>query len=493
MSSILDSLIRGSAQGATANFGDEGSAKVYGLLNQLSAPKDPEGIGREYAAGSAEQDYLQGQRRDDSAAAKAHPVAYGAGNILGALPSTLALPVGGGGSAAARVAASGLTGGALGAVSGAGSSNGQNMAREAAKGAGLGGALGVGGASVIEAIPMLRSLFSSLPKTATASAAGRVTESGAINGLPEHQVQLNYNMDRPAVPPPKEPGSWSMPEIPKAGKTVRESMIPAMEAEAEAADKFTGAANKRMIDKSMRNPPKNIDRDVEYMKNMADQKEAGVARRAAEDAPAPELKATVKPPKKGGRAPAKAESPTQLELPLPERAAAPQKAPAPAPTAKPAASQKMPAIQQEFAGMDRAAETPSPVDLPDEAAAQLKDWQLHGYRDPQPALEEAARAHGVPVPTLHRGIQLQGQKQLRDMLNSGKFTQPNMASWTTDPSVASTFAGTYKPLQVRVAGERGLPIGGHESEVLVPGSEYGIDQVSQDPAGVIKLLLRSLR
>lgn len=322
MADILESLLRGGAQGATADFGDEGSAKVYGALNNLlGGPKDPEGIGREYAAGSPEQDYLQGERRDNSAAAKAHPLAYGAGSVLGALPATMAVPAGGGGSAAARVAASGLTGGALGALTGAGSANGQDMARSAAKGAGLGGALGVGGASAVEAIPMLRQVFANLPKTAEASATGTVAESGAVNGLPQHKVQINYSVDKPAMLPPKgssnpSSGSWSMPEIPKAGKPgFRPSQIPAAEAEAQAADNFTSAANKRMIEKSMRNPPKNIDRDVEYMKNMADQKEAGVARRAATD----ELPATVRPPKKGDRAPAPKPEPASIDqLPVGE-------------------------------------------------------------------------------------------------------------------------------------------------------------------------------
>lgn len=296
MGSFLESLLRGGAQGATADFGDEGSAKVYSALNSmLGGPKDPEGVGREYAAGSAEKDYLQNERRDNSAAAKAHPVGYGAGSVLGSLPATLALPVGGGGSAAARVASSGLAGGALGAVTGAGAANGKNMVREAAKGAGLGGALGVGGGSAIEAIPMLRRVFQSLPKTAEAAASGSVTESGALNGLPDHQVQLNYNMDRPAIRPTRADSGelGGMPEIPKHDNNLRESMLPAMEDLAAAGDKYTSAKNKRMIEKSMRNPPPNIDRDVEYLKNMADQKEAGVARRAAQDLPA-----TVKPPRR---------------------------------------------------------------------------------------------------------------------------------------------------------------------------------------------------
>jgi hypothetical protein len=292
MSSYLESLLRGGAQGATADFGDEGSAKAYGLLNSvLGGPKDPEGIGREYAAGSPEADYLQTERRDNSAAAKAHPIAYGTGSLLGSMPAAMAMPAGAGGSAAARVATTGLTGGALGALTGAGSANGKDVVREAAKGAGMGGALGLGGASALEAIPMLRRAFQSLPKTAEAAASGSVTETGAVNGLPQHQVQLNYNMDRPAMLPPGD--SSAAVEIPRPGRTIRESMVPHMEAEADAADKFTGAANKRMIEKSMRNPPQNVDRDVEYLKNMADQKEAGVARRAEK-----ELPATVKPPRR---------------------------------------------------------------------------------------------------------------------------------------------------------------------------------------------------
>lgn len=452
----LESFGRGAGQGATANWGDEGAAK---LLDTLPKPKDPDGIGREYAAGSPEKDYLQNFRRDNAASAQAHPEAYLMGQMAGAVPAAAALPGAGAGSAAARVAASGLTGGALGGLAGAGSAEDGKRLQAAGRGALLGGVLGTGLGAAGEGLQLANNTaLQQLSGVNAPVAAG----AGAAPAAPSNI--LMRASERPAmVPPRRTSGTWDMPEIPKPSSPgFRESQIPEMENVAQAADNLTSAANKKLVERSMKKAGKPIDRDVEYLKNMADQKEAGVARRAAEEAPAPEpAAATVRPPrKKAGREPE----------------------PAPVP------------IQQEFADMDVPSKPMEPAKVSPELQSEIDKWSVHGYRKPSPEMVEGVAKHAEPAPVLHRGVNTSSPKEARKLASGDTWTQSKVSSWSTDPQIAADFAGRYAPVRVRVAGERGMRVVGpenaFENEVLTAPNQYDITHAAQDPSGSYNIALR---
>ncbi len=237
MADTLESLLRGAGQGATAGFSDEAIAK---LLASMPGPDDSAagGIPREYAAGSAESDYLQNERGANANAAKSNPVTYGAGSLAGALPSALAIPGGIGGSGAARIAAGGLSGGALGGLSGAGHADGKNIGKEIGKGAALGGTLGTVGGAAIEAMPFMKAAMSSVggPQMQPAMAGA----SGAMGGAPGSTAQQlgGAQINRMGILPPR-PATGDMPTemfIPRGGKNlVKEGAIDASEDLADAS------------------------------------------------------------------------------------------------------------------------------------------------------------------------------------------------------------------------------------------------------------------
>lgn len=310
--SWLESFLRGAGQGATLGWGDELVAKLTPEVD------DGTNIPREYAAGSAEQDLLQKLRLDNATAAKEHPALYAGGAVAGALPSALAIPGGASLFAAGRAAATGLTGGLLGGLGGAGMAQDGEKWRGAGEGALAGAVTGLAGAAAAESLPVIQQAAQGFRAAAPAFAGA---------GAP----QINRAQ---AIPPPRRTsGTWEMPAIPKAGKKpISESMIPEMEKLAQAGDDFTSAGNRKLIDRSLaqekaRTEP--INRDVEYIKNFADQKEAGVAARAAQDKLAakefaPEVESavmpkTVRPPRKKARGPEKGPAVQQeLDLPSPE-------------------------------------------------------------------------------------------------------------------------------------------------------------------------------
>src|ERR1700748_685475 len=120
----LGALLRGARQGAKAGWGDAG---LSDLLANLPTRLGPEGIPREYAAGSAAQDYTNTERGANAEAERRFPGIYHSGEALGAAP---AMTVGG---AAGGIAGAGLMGGLRGGISGAG---------HAVEGDRLGGAAG---------------------------------------------------------------------------------------------------------------------------------------------------------------------------------------------------------------------------------------------------------------------------------------------------------------------------------------------------------------
>lgn len=145
---------RGAAQGLTANFSDEmrAIAEAGGVK-----PESPAGLA-DYARGAyrywsgdpeAEKAYnaaVERERAANVAAQKAHPWAYGAGEIGGALPTMALIP--GGGAAAetaglgTRMVQSGIAGGIYGGAAGVGAgADGQDRLQQGLTGT-AGGILG---------------------------------------------------------------------------------------------------------------------------------------------------------------------------------------------------------------------------------------------------------------------------------------------------------------------------------------------------------------
>jgi len=259
----LNAIITGLQQAASGGWSDELSPEIS---TKLPAPKDPEGYSRQYAAGSAENDMRENMRSEAADLERRFPKSYGSGKALGAAPGSLALP-------ALSVPAMGLLGGLIGGVQGAGEANGEDVAKHAAQNAGIHGLLGTLGAAAPEAL---------------AGAKGLIQDAKPL--APElAPAGVQVNQSRAAILPPR--GNTldlgELPVIPKAGKTIAENDVAALEDLADAGDKFTSAGNKKLIERSLqkqaaRTEP--INRDVEYIKNFADQKEAGVAARAKEAA-----------------------------------------------------------------------------------------------------------------------------------------------------------------------------------------------------------------
>lgn len=127
---VISSGLRGVKQGATFDFGDEIVGGVRGLGRWLSGDGD---LGDNYRAARDEE------RAADHAAQEAHPWAYGAGNVAGAVATGFIPGVGAarGASAAAALGRAALAGG----VAGFGASESEGLggqAADAAIGAGTG-------------------------------------------------------------------------------------------------------------------------------------------------------------------------------------------------------------------------------------------------------------------------------------------------------------------------------------------------------------------
>lgn len=217
--SIVDALGRGAAQGATAGFGDE---LVSRILASLPGPSDPQGYGRNYAAGSEQADVQNSERASNAAAAGEHPLAYGAGSLAGGAPLAAAMPGLSAETALGRVAAGGLTGGALGGLSGAGHADGRDLGESVGRGAALGAALGTGGAAAKEAVPYVKqamSQMSELPPTtgfAAPATAGAAGDASAVGG-----AQVNQAAALPAAPP-----AGASAAAPVTGVRPRPAMLP---------------------------------------------------------------------------------------------------------------------------------------------------------------------------------------------------------------------------------------------------------------------------
>lgn len=309
--SLLEAILRGAGQGATANWGDEGSATI---LAALPGPKDPEGYSRTYAAGTPRQDYENSIRAANQAASDAHPLAYGAGQLAGAVPSALAVPGGMGATGAARIASAGAAGAGLGALTGAGAGDNGNRLKAAGQGALLGGAAGGLGGALAEDVALAGRFLSpgarqAVPTNVAAEAAGSFGQKGPL---------VDAINSRPAQRPNVPPSDSILPPIPKPGRTLSEAHIGPMEDLADASHVAQGAKN---LGKSVPPEARALGQDANRRLMALDEPATGTVQKLppaelGEFKPANDMPATVRPPRKKAAGPSKA---AQQELPgIPE-------------------------------------------------------------------------------------------------------------------------------------------------------------------------------
>lgn len=151
----LEALLTGAGQAATGGWQDEAVSKLLAALPN----SDDTGIPREYAGGSAEEQYKKQFRADAEDLQRRFPLNYAAGSIIGAAPAAIATGAMGGAPAIA-------TGVGLGAVQGAGSStsSGQGLIKDTVAGGALGGAGAAAGNLAMAAAPAAKDAIKALWK-----------------------------------------------------------------------------------------------------------------------------------------------------------------------------------------------------------------------------------------------------------------------------------------------------------------------------------------
>lgn len=167
---------RALGRGASFDHMDEGAPLVR---EALPAPADPEGIPREYAAGSSQADYQAQMRRENAEAAARSPRATGVAMGAGAAPAGIVAAELGGPAAAAAAEGAALS-------HGASESEGQDLVADTVAGGLMSGALGSTASTVNRAIPR------ATPEALEALAARRQSElTHAAN-----QQRANANVQR---------------------------------------------------------------------------------------------------------------------------------------------------------------------------------------------------------------------------------------------------------------------------------------------------------
>lgn len=100
---------------------------------------------------------------------------------------------------------------------------------------------------------------------------------------------------------------------------------------------------------------------------------------------------------------------------------------------------------------------------------------------------------------LFRGISLTDEEApafLAKLRETGRVTDPSLASWSYDPAVGNAFGGgdanrngDLGNIVFRVVGGKGVPIGGVEKELVVQKSGYLVKDIAQDSTGRYQVLL----
>jgi hypothetical protein len=207
---------------------DELSPAIADKLTAWFGPSDPEGIPREYAAGSAYDDMRNTERRENQESADKFPVTYRAGQIAGGIPSSIAMSGMGAGlpTLAGRVAAGGLAAGARGGIEGAGLAEDGNKLEGAARAAGPSALLGMAGAAAPTAFKAVKDLFKGgppsgpVPALATAGAGAQPSASEVARGAQAASAAgptINRALGG-STPAPRPPPAQTVPPPPKGGR-----------------------------------------------------------------------------------------------------------------------------------------------------------------------------------------------------------------------------------------------------------------------------------
>lgn len=509
-------------------WNDEGAAGLMSLGDRLGLlkPKDPDGIPREYAAGSQYQDNVQSLRGDDSAAKQANPGAYTGGALAGSVPSALASAGLGGGSAAARLATSGLTGGTLGAVSGAGHADRGDTFRGATEGAALGGAMGAAGGALAEEVPIINQFLKTRQAYAPANAAGQASAAVAPN-LKRTSALGDTAPPRQAMLPSTAPSDSILPPIPKAARTgIREADLAPMEDLANASYAAQGAKN---LGKSVSPEARALGQAAnEQLGNFTPSAKVAKAPKELEKFSQPESATakTARPPK-GARAKRPAEvarkgsvaQDVQQELPFPERAPRDRHFEA-EPEVGPSQSQRLhdgdgandfdeqldllrhsakKSLETEPVqlALPRVEDRVSPKVLDahnDTVAADIErlpedlknarfDWMGNGYEDIRAGTAGDMRSDALnkllnatereSAGPLYRGVRL-SPEQAEKFRRTGTFpADARPSSWAVDPNDARNFARPNHSDEVgfvmRQKGATGSPMSASESEFVTKG------------------------
>jgi hypothetical protein len=130
--SMVESALRGAAQGASLGFADEITGGLESLLTDKSY---------EQARDESRANYKQAET--------ANPVTFGAGNVAGAVGTSLIVPGMAGAASVAGRAAQAAAGGALSGLGQSEATDATGMAKDAALGAGLGAGLSTIGDKVV--------------------------------------------------------------------------------------------------------------------------------------------------------------------------------------------------------------------------------------------------------------------------------------------------------------------------------------------------------
>jgi len=212
--------MRGLGQGASLGLNDEISPWLTPTID------DGTGIPREYAAGSADADMRNTERRENQESQDAYPTTYRTGQIAGGIPSSIAMSGIGAGAPtlAARIASGGLAAGARGGIEGAGLAEDGHKLEGAARAAGPSAALGMAGAAAPTAFKAVKDLFKggppSGPVPALATAGAQPSASEVARGAQAARgagtaagPTINRALGGSAPPsaPPKPPPAQTVP------------------------------------------------------------------------------------------------------------------------------------------------------------------------------------------------------------------------------------------------------------------------------------------
>lgn len=364
--------MRGLGQGASLGWNDEASPAIAGKLTDWFGPKDPEGIPREYAAGSADADMRNTERRENQESADKFPTTYRAGQIAGGIPSSIAMSGMGAGAPglAARIAAGGLSAGARGGIEGAGLASEGNKLEGAARAAGPSAVLGAAGAAAPAAANAIKNMFKGgppsgpVPALAMAGAGAQPSAREVARGAQAASAAgptITRAVGAKTVPPPRRGANMAEKDRftgrqlgPEETKTMHDAVPPP-----------EGEASEVVIPKNQRLPRiTHLDLDTTASPLIDDVTPQGATR----------------PPPMGklmGRAPSA--PPTPIEPPLPGRPTVPS-------AALGVRGPKVPFIEPN-----------GPPTIPPDAVSPEANSVLQGERAPFMAQDDVIAGHDKPT------------------------------------------------------------------------------------------------